>query len=311
LARCRFCEKSGLAMRTNKQGVCKPCAAAIQQDVERKLAEVKEALVYIRCSKDPNVQGSFCDAAMETVAKLAAYENRRLAEIRPSPAAMLAMLRSKREEAASSPAEQADVSRPAPSATAYLSATSEPARETTAGVDTAPRGAPELAGDADAKDRVTARRGEQVWWAWEPSASQQAATNGEAHGASGNARGNDRLPVDCLALLDPGAIRGTLQNISPGGLFLQTDTLHPPGRPVRLIISTAHGPAKAQGVVRWVRMDTLSGEASGMGIEFTKVTQELRAFLSARLGCALPAAGPRAHTRAAPTSPTTTADVPG
>jgi hypothetical protein len=65
-----------------------------------------------------------------------------------------------------------------------------------------------------------------------------------------------------------------------------------PGRLVRLIISTAHGPAKAQGVVRWVRQDTLSGEAPGMGIEFTEVTDELLSFLSSRLGCVLPLAGP-------------------
>ena len=291
MARCRYCEKVGLAVRTNQRGVCRPCATAIQQDVARKLAEVKEALVYIRCSKDPEVQESFCDVATETVVKLATYEERRLAEISPSPAAMLAMLRSKKQEAASALAGRPEVVRPLAGGTAYLSRISAPVREATGGGDTAPAAASPGADGLDGRIRVTAQGGEQDWWAWEPSTVKQDPTKEQCLGGSEDARGKDRLPIDCLALLEPGAIRGTLQNISPGGVFLETDKLHRPGRSVSLIVSTAHGPAKAQGVVRWVQVDTLSGAAAGMGIEFTEVTEELQSYLSTRLGCALPVTG--------------------
>jgi Tfp pilus assembly protein PilZ len=257
--------------------------------VEKKLAQVKEALIYIRCSKDPEVQESFCDVATETVAKLAAYEKRRLAEIRPSPGAMLAMLRSKREEAAAR-AGRPEVVRPLTGGTAYLAEISEPDREAAGRV-----AEPLARAEAEALDgtiRVTAQRGEQDWWAWESSPFPRESSPGPGPAEEEEVRGKDRLPVDCLALLEPGAIRGTLQNISPGGLFLQADKLHLPGQSVRMILSTADGPAKAQGVVRWVQADTLSGAEAGMGIEFTEVADELQTYLSARLGCDLPVAGP-------------------
>ena len=165
----------------------------------------------------------------------------------------------------------------------------------------APDAASQEAEERDGQIDLTGRQGEQDWWAWEPSTSGQALTKKLCHEESEDNRGNDRLPVDCLALLDPGAIRGTLQNISPGGLFLQADKLHTAGQSVSLIVSTAHGPAKAQGVVRWIQTDTLSGGEAGMGIEFTEVTEELQSFLSTRLGCALPISGSRepTHTQGA------------
>ncbi|MDF1552044.1 MAG: PilZ domain-containing protein [Deferrisomatales bacterium] len=275
------------------------CAATIQQDVARKLAEVKEALIYIRCSKDPEVQGSFCDVATETVTKLAAYEERRLAEISPSPAALLVMLQGKKQEATSALAGKPEVVRPLAGGTAYLSHISAPAREAPESGAAAPHRAAPEADALGGRICVTAPRGERDWWAWEPSTPQPEATRALRRQGVADARGKDRLPVDCLALLDPGAIRGTLQNISPGGVFLQTDKLHVPGQSVRLIVSTAHGPAKAQGVVRWVRADTLSGAEAGMGIEFTEIAEELQSYLSARLGYSLPVAAPQASTAAA------------
>jgi hypothetical protein len=95
------------------------------------------------------------------------------------------------------------------------------------------------------------------------------------------------VAVDCYAFLLPGGIRATLENLSAGGLFLRTDQLQPPGTPVELIVSAAFGPARAEGVVRWLR--TAVGEM-GMGIELTQLSVELLEYLETRLGCSVPPA---------------------
>jgi hypothetical protein len=286
MAKCRYCEKSGLSLLTNERGICKACDKSIRKDINKKLADIKDALVYIRCSMNPDIQASYCSMATAMVEKLVAYENRRLANISPSPAALLVMLQSKMQETTSVLGGKGGPERsrhdvPVSSAT---SGCTEPANGAVAPVPDAPTvEAGSLGGEGLRPDQAE----EQDWWAWQLSEVDANGAGVKGRDGSECVRKNERIPIDCIAILDPGAIRGTLQNISSGGAFLQTDKLQMPGSMVELVINTDHGPSKAQGVVRWVRIDSLSGESPGMGIEFTVVTDVLTSFLQTRFDCSL------------------------
>jgi hypothetical protein len=84
--------------------------------------------------------------------------------------------------------------------------------------------------------------------------------------------------------VDPGGIRGTVRDLSAGGLSLHTHTpfSQVPGSPVCLTLSTSSGPIWAEGVVR--RVERGGGRdrypsRMGMGIEFSKASRELQAYV--------------------------------
>lgn len=292
MARCRYCNSSGLSLMTNDRGLCKTCDKKISFDVKKKLADIKHSLVYIRCSMNPDIQASYCSMATSIVEKLVDYDKRRLIEINPSPAAMLVMLQTKMEEAMSlignGNKDGSSNDEPEPADTSSRTAPSN--GEAAPIPDASAVGIDNLANDVF---RPGDEEG-QDWWAWQPSEADPQGTDAKDRERAGCSRKSERIPIDCVAVLDPGAIRGTLQNISSGGAFLQTEKLQSPGSLVDLVINTDHGPSKAQGIVRWVRIDSLSGESPGMGIEFTEVTEVLRSFLQSRFDFATSPAGERA-----------------
>ena len=129
------------------------------------------------------------------------------------------------------------------------------------------------------------------WWAWGPLELEPPEQPAADAGGEGE-RGEARLAVDCFALLKPGGVRGQVEDISPGGLFLRAARTCRVGSPVRVIVSTANGPIVAEGVVRWTR----GGEGAdqdprgpAIGIEFTLASPErvrCLAFRSATRGAA-------------------------
>lgn len=260
MARCRYCARSGWAVRTDDTGLCRSCRQVIQEEVETQLEHVRTALAYVRHAQDPEVQLSLCDVAIESVERLLPYEERRLAEITPLPSSLLMMLNTRKDEAA----EQIVV---LPSPMRQLHEGSVLLHQIEPPVAACP---PEVAPS------------EALWWAWESSEHEEQlshTTLGDEESADRRREG--RIAVDCFALLLPGGTRATLENLSSSGVFLRTDQLRPPGTTLRLIVSATFGPAKAEGVVRW--MHTTAGEM-GMGIEFTQLSLELLEYLETRLG---------------------------
>lgn len=91
-------------------------------------------------------------------------------------------------------------------------------------------------------------------------------------------RFHDRLRVR----MDPGAIAGQTEDISQGGLFLTASAVNRPGTRVRMLISLPGGTEEVQGVVRWVRRPPAAAgphSLGGMGIEFTRVSARLAAYV--------------------------------
>lgn len=74
--------------------------------------------------------------------------------------------------------------------------------------------------------------------------------------------------------------------MSSGGAFIHSHRILKPGTAVRFEIELPAGTAEAEGVVRWAKRvpaHLSSLVRSGMGVEFTWVSEELRAYLDA--GC--------------------------
>jgi len=255
MGRCRFCGKEGWTVWTTREGLCKPCTASVHAEVAARTARVKDALVYIRCTKDPNSLLPLCEEAIQHARELVSFERRGITGIRPEPASLLAMLEAKRDEVAAELRETA------------AARTRRPAG---AGEASVPLSLPGTAPDSGSAP--------DAWWAWELD---------EDGGADGGRAAVCRRPLrerlHCLVLLDPGGIRATLENISLGGLFLSTPRVRPPGSKVRVILNTPSGPLQAEGVVRWARGDTEAFPTPlGMGIEFTHSPPDLLAYLASR-----------------------------
>lgn len=67
-----------------------------------------------------------------------------------------------------------------------------------------------------------------------------------------------RLPVLLPAVArmtdsESGEVRGTVRNVSAGGILAEFPVEMPPGRPVRVVLSSRHGPVEVEGKVVWVR----------------------------------------------------------
>ncbi len=274
MATCKTCGKTGWMLRTDKRGVCRTCDETIRRTVESRLAALKEKLVYIRCSRDPNAVLSHCDAAIRDAEELLDFEKRRLYEITPKPSALLDMLQARRQEtlAALRPA-RADVG-------------------SEAGPDAAAR--PALGNPEPLRIEQQEHQEERDWWAWEFLDEDAFEFDPRALvAASAENRRAERERVHCFVFLEPGGIRATVENLSAGGLFLHATRLRPPGSRVRLLISTTHGPLGAEGVVRWVqKAGDGAGASSGMGIEFTQCSAELQRYLDLRFAAPPPPPAP-------------------
>lgn len=244
MGRCKLCGKEGWTVRTGREGLCGVCAPSVRTEVALHTKRVKDALVFIRCARDPGTALPLCDEAIEHARHLVWFEKRGLSHIRPVPSALLAMLETKREELA-----------------AEIRAAH--AARSPRGPEPQAPGTPRAPAPADADGNA--------WWAWKVEPDEETPAGARP----------TRERLHCLVLLDPGGIRATLENVSMGGLFLSTPRMRPPGSRVRVILNTPLGPLQAEGVVRWTRADVTAGP-TGMGVEFTHSSPGLTDYLASR-----------------------------
>jgi hypothetical protein len=83
--------------------------------------------------------------------------------------------------------------------------------------------------------------------------------------------------------MEPGGITSITGDVGPGGVFLFSARVHKPGTRVRLVVRTPGGLADAHGIVRWARRvpgQLMAHARGGMGIEFTWISSNLRAYLT-------------------------------
>lgn len=296
MARCRYCGSSGWRIRTNSVGLCKPCGKVIHADTARRMKSIKESLLYIRCTKNSEALLPLCEGAIEKVQGLLDYENRKVLNIKPKPSTLLAMLEAKREEvlldlqASQAPSKKEEAPPGLETPSAEVPEQPPPKPQTAKGKTEAGPGG--IARDKEFQ--------EDKWWAWDLTEERLRSWNPvQVEDASDDRRRAPRARVHCLVLLQPGGIRATLENLSKGGLCLRAPRLRAPGNQVRLLLSTPQGPVQAEGIVRWIRRDGTTSDGTdsraGMGIEFTHISAELRAYLDSRLPCAEMAGSPHEH----------------
>lgn len=97
-----------------------------------------------------------------------------------------------------------------------------------------------------------------------------------------NRREHRRTRQRLRVRLDPGTIHSMTGDISAGGVFVYSQRLLKPGTAVRFEIELPDGTAWAEGVVRWAKRVPPQFAAvarGGIGVEFTWVSDELRAYL--------------------------------
>jgi len=82
--------------------------------------------------------------------------------------------------------------------------------------------------------------------------------------------------------LEPGTINSVTGDLGAGGAFVYSHRVLKPGTALRFQVQLPDGKAEAEGIVRWAKRvpSQLTAVArGGMGIEFTWVSDELRAYL--------------------------------
>ena len=83
--------------------------------------------------------------------------------------------------------------------------------------------------------------------------------------------------------MEPGTIQTVTGNLGPGGVFVHSDYLLEPGTVVQPEVELPDGTAEAEGVVRGAKkaaaspLDVVGGR--GFGVQFTRVSDELRSYL--------------------------------
>ncbi len=83
-----------------------------------------------------------------------------------------------------------------------------------------------------------------------------------------------------------GRLHFTSADVSTGGTFLVSELLLEQGEALQLEFELpgASQPLRAQARVAWVRRFPVEGEAAGMGVEFTAMSDEDRGALAKHLG---------------------------
>jgi hypothetical protein len=97
-----------------------------------------------------------------------------------------------------------------------------------------------------------------------------------------NRRGQSREHAHIEVQVDPGGGRGTVNDISIGGVLIYTDNPLTVGTSLNLTLLTDRGMVRAVGVVRWVAkgaMHDIYHNRLGMGVQFLWVEIGLRAVL--------------------------------
>jgi hypothetical protein len=278
MAQCRICQGSELPPVTNAPGLCKPCERAVRPDAMARIARVNDALTRLRSSTDADSQLAHVRTAIAELEALRRNEEHKLARLRPKPSMLLRVLtekgeqlsREQRRQTASPVVADSRKTRSAPIPNAEVGSQSVP-RHLEKRVITLPR----------------FDRGELHPSEWLSSGVDESLLDEYLYRPNRKRpgkRGEHRGEVNCPVHVEPGGIRGTVRDLSAGGLFLHTHTpfSEVPGSPVRLTLSTSNGPIRAEGVVRWVERGRGADRYEsrvGMGVEFTNASQQLTDYV--------------------------------
>ena len=100
-----------------------------------------------------------------------------------------------------------------------------------------------------------------------------------------NNRGSTRIDLEVEVSFESehNFYTGFSQNISGGGLFVSTSALQPIGSliNIRFKLATHQSPVEVEAIVRWIRD---MKDTSGMGLQFTRLTDDARQAIDAFIG---------------------------
>ncbi len=256
MARCRRCGTPLSGMHTGQERVCAACGRQVQEDVDRGLSGVIDALLLADCAPTPDAALEQLECAEDHLRHLLPYEEQDLLPIDPKPSGLLSLVARKRRAA--------------------LEALSAPEARGGAGGIRTPAGrvvrpAGETPPGGDSKDGWIGDGSSAVWF----GAVQERAER--RHGT--------RERVRCYVAIEPGGLRGTTKDLSLGGAQVQAPAFHRPGNRVHLVLNTERGSVRTEGVVRWVQKLGVTDHPDGvvgLGVQFGEPPALLKNYLMGR-----------------------------
>jgi hypothetical protein len=243
------------------------------------MSRVSDSLARVRSWADANRHLGHVQAAIAELEALLRYEEHRLARIRPKPSMLLRvltekekqLLREQRPPAAARAVAGSPKMRPEPRSDAEADSRSVP-RDLEQRPITVPRFDP---AELDPNDWLSGGADDALLEEYLNRLNRKRPEKRREH----------RDQVNCPVHVDPGAIRGTVRDLSAGGLFLHTHTSfsHGPRSLVRLTLSTSNGPKQVRGVVHRVERGRSADRYQSrvrMGVEFNEPSGELKDYMS-------------------------------
>ena len=98
MAKCKWCDKSGLFFSVNNMGLCKNCAPAVTMEVTNKQRIIKESLELVEKSKKLDTKLHRFDLAIEKLRELEKYELRGISFFAEPPSQICRELMGKKDE---------------------------------------------------------------------------------------------------------------------------------------------------------------------------------------------------------------------
>jgi hypothetical protein len=90
MAQCKWCQRSGLFLKVNAEGICKSCVPIIQLEVKERWRVIQESGEIIAKSKNLDTKLSRIDTVIEKLSSLLKYEERQIPVTQPLPSALIA-----------------------------------------------------------------------------------------------------------------------------------------------------------------------------------------------------------------------------
>ena len=249
MSRCRHCARSGVLLRTSRQGLCKRCNEEIEKNVEVERERIKEALIFVGILKDPRDRTLHLQRAMGSVRTLSRYEQLGGFESKPSPKALLDLLAEKLREIREEQRAGNESGSKAPTLQAV---------ERWPELEVSPQASPALNATSQRKPR--------------PNDVEETRNRGT--------RRATRVPASLRVQVDSDT-RAQTEDVSPEGLRVRSVLRLKPGTRVDLALDAPEGVVTTQGMVRWTQLLKRSGDRSTqtvMGLEFVTPPREMKMF---------------------------------
>lgn len=89
MAQCKWCERKGLFLRVDKNGLCKNCLPIILPDIQRRVQLINDSMSVIEHSRKFDTKLSRMELIISLAEELQEYEEKGIPSLTPHPSALL------------------------------------------------------------------------------------------------------------------------------------------------------------------------------------------------------------------------------